>query len=225
MKKPSGTSAGEKYLSAAPFVPDHPTLAKLRKAAAECQGCDLWKHATQTVFGEGPEHAPIMLVGEQPGDREDIEGRPFVGPAGRVLDEALAQVGLDRSQVYVTNIVKHFRWVAASRGKKRIHKKPRASQINACRPWFDAEVAVVRPQVIVCLGATAAQALLGSKFSVLRERGRLRPFSEAPWIMATVHPSSILRAPDSETRHAEMKRFVEDLRKIMPLLRGQTQAA
>jgi DNA polymerase len=166
-----------------------------------------------------------MLVGEQPGDREDVEGRPFVGPAGRVLDDALAQIGLDRSQVYVTNIVKHFRWEAASRGKKRIHKKPRASQINACRPWFDAEVAVVRPQVVVCLGATAAQALLGAKFSVLRERGKLLPFSLAPWIIATVHPSSILRAPDSETRHAEMKRFVEDLAQVMSLLREHPQAA
>lgn len=223
MKTRAGES--EAFQTAAPFLPEHATLGKLRRAAAGCEGCDLYKQATQTVFGEGPEHASVMMIGEQPGDREDIEGHPFVGPAGRVLDEALAQIGLDRSEVYVTNIVKHFRWEGASRGKKRIHKKPRASQINACRPWFDAEMAVVRPHVVVCLGATAAQALLGAKFSVLRERGKLLPFTSAARILATVHPSSILRAPDSATRHAEMERFVEDLRKIMPLLRQQPKAA
>lgn len=225
MKTRSGGTAKESFTTAAPFVPERATLGKLRHAAAGCQGCDLWKQATQTVFGEGPEHASVMLIGEQPGDREDIEGHPFVGPAGRVLDQALAQIGLDRTQVYVTNIVKHFRWEGAARGKKRIHKKPRASQINACRPWFDAEMKVVHPRVVVCLGATAAQALLGAKFSVLRERGKLLPYSGGSRIMATVHPSSILRAPDSATRHAEMDRFVADLRKIMPLVREQPKAA
>lgn len=223
-RTPKSDNSGP-FVTAAAFVPGQPTLPRLRRAAAECQGCDLWKHATQTVFGEGREHAPVMLVGEQPGDREDRAGRPFVGPAGRILDEALGRIGLDRTQVYVTNIVKHFRWEAAARGKKRIHKKPRASQINACRPWFEAELAVVRPQVVVCLGATAAQALLGARFSVLRDRGKLLPFSPAPWILATVHPSSILRAPDSESRHAEMKKFVQDLRRIMSLVREQLRAA
>lgn len=225
MRKSRSAAETEAFVTAAPFIPEQPTLAKLRRAATGCQGCDLYKHATQTVFGEGPERAPVMLIGEQPGDREDVDGHPFVGPAGRVLDQALAKIGLDRSQVYVTNIVKHFRWESASRGKKRIHKKPRASQIKACRPWFDAEMAVVRPQVVVCLGATAAQALLGAKFSVLREHGKLLPFALGGWITATVHPSSILRAPDSATRHAEMDRFVEDLRTIMPVVRGQSKAA
>ncbi|HYL12662.1 MAG TPA: UdgX family uracil-DNA binding protein [Terriglobales bacterium] len=193
------------------LIPPHPTLAELREAAATCRACDLWKKAMQTVFGEGNADAKIMFVGEQQGDREDLEGRPFVGRAGRILDEALAEVGIQRSEVYVTNVVKHFRWEGATRGKRRIHKKPRASEIKACRPWLDAELAVVRPRVLVCLGATAAQALLGRQFSVNRERGRLVQSSLAPHVMATVHPSSILRSPDSATRHAEMKRFVQDL--------------
>lgn len=166
-----------------------------------------------------------MFVGEQPGDREDIEGKPFVGPAGRILDEALQLANIDRRDVYVTNVVKHFRWVAATRGKRRIHKKPRASEINACRPWLDAELARVQPTVLVCLGATAAQALLGRQFSVTRERGSLIKSPLATYVMATVHPSSILRAPDSETRAAEMKMFVDDIEKIPRLLQADRKAA
>ncbi len=213
------------YSSAAALIPAHSTLPELRTIAAGCRACDLWKKGTQTVFGEGPTHARVMFVGEQPGDREDIEGRPFVGPAGRILDEALLQAGIPRDDVYVTNVVKHFRWEAASRSKRRIHKKPRATEINACRPWLDAELALVRPAVLVCLGATAAQSLLGREFSVLRSRGELVTSSLAPYVMATVHPSSILRSPDSETRKAEMKHFVDDLRKIVPVLRKSRQAA
>jgi DNA polymerase len=185
----------------------------------------LWAKATQTVFGEGSAHARVVFVGEQPGDREDLEGRPFVGPAGRLLDEALAQAGISRDDVYVTNAVKHFRWEGAARGKRRIHKKPRASEINACRPWLDAELEVVRPEVVVCLGATAAQALLGRDFSVLRQRGKFVDSPLAARVMATVHPSSILRAPDSETRKLEMRRFVADLRPIAELLRARPKAA
>jgi DNA polymerase len=164
-------------------------------------------------------------VGEQPGDREDIEGRPFVGPAGRLLDEALAQAGIDRDDVYVTNAVKHFRWEGAARGKRRIHKKPRASEINACRPWLDAELEVVKPEVVVCLGATAAQALLGRNFSVLRHRGEFVDSPITARVLATVHPSSILRAPDSETRKLEMRRFIADLKPIAEFLQTRSRAA
>lgn len=211
--------------NASDLIPGNPSLPKLREASAACKACDLWLKGTQTVFGEGKRTARLMLVGEQPGDREDLAGRPFVGPAGALLNDALHQAGIDRSQVYLTNVVKHFRWEASSRGKRRIHKKPRASEINACRPWLDAELAVVRPQVLLCLGATAAQALLGKEFRVARERGHLVKSPLAPAVMATVHPSSILRSPDSETRHAELKRFVEDLKKIAPLLGEHSQAA
>lgn len=211
--------------SAAPLIPAKTTLPELRTIAAGCRACDLWKKGTQTVFGEGPTSARVMLVGEQPGDREDIEGRPFVGPAGRILEEALVKAGMSRDDVYVTNVVKHFRWEAASRGKRRIHKKPRASEINACRPWLDAELAQVQPRVLVCLGATAAQSLLGRDFSVSRGRGKFVKSPLAPHVIATVHPSSILRAPDSETRKAEMLLFIKDLRKIVPLLREFQQAA
>lgn len=210
---------------AADLVPSKPSLPKLRLIAAGCQACDLWAKATQTVFGEGPARARVMFVGEQPGDREDLEGKPFVGPAGRLLDDALVQAGIERDDVYVTNVVKHFRWEGASRGKRRIHKKPRASEINACRPWLDAEIEVVRPQVIVCLGATAAQALLGRNFSVLRERGKVVPSQLGPAVMATVHPSSILRAPDSESRRAEMQRFVRDLKTVAEILQAHPRAA
>ena len=164
-------------------------------------------------------------MGEQPGDREDLAGRPFVGPAGKLLDQALAQVGIDRANVYVTNVVKHFKWVPDERGKRRIHKKPRYSEINACRPWLDAELAVVKPQVLVCLGATAAQALLGKDFSVTRRRGELVESGLAPYVMATVHPSSILRAGDDESRRLQMESFVEDLQKIVPLLKKSRKAA
>ena len=166
-----------------------------------------------------------MLVGEQPGDREDLAGKPFVGPAGRLLDEALSEAGIDREEVYVTNIVKHFRWVVAERGKRRIHKKPSAAQINACRPWLDAEISLVRPEVVVCLGATAAQSLLGRTFSVIRERGILMKSDLAPQIMATVHPSSVLRAPDDAARHQEKMRFIDDLKKVGQLLRRRAKAA
>src|SRR5258708_7527903 len=201
--------------TAAPLIPSHPTLDKLRKAAAGCKACDLWKKGTQTVFGEGAAPASVMFVGEQPGDKEDFAGRPFVGPAGRVLDEAFEAGGINRSEVYLTNIVKHFSWVPDQRGKRRIHKKPRYSEIQACRPWLDAEIKVTRPQLIVCLGATAAQALLGRNFSVTRQRGQFVPSPLAPYVMATVHPSSILRAPDDVSRRHQNEAFIRDL-KIAP---------
>jgi DNA polymerase len=202
--------------SAAVLVPDHPTLPALRKAAAGCQACDLWKRGTQTVFGEGPRGARALFVGEQPGNDEDLAGRPFVGPAGRVLDKALEDAGIDRADVYVTNVVKHFKW--EPRGKRRIHAKPDSIEIRACRPWLEAEIAVVRPKVIVCLGATAAQALLGRQFRVSRQRGELIPSPLAPMVTATVHPSSILRAPDEESRREEARRFVEDLKGVARML-------
>jgi DNA polymerase len=211
--------------SAAPLVPSQPNLRKLRDAAATCKACDLWLKGTQTVFGEGAENASVMLIGEQPGDKEDLAGHPFVGPAGRMLDEALAAAGIDRARVYVTNIVKHFNWVPAERGKRRIHKKPRYSEIKACRPWLDAEIAVIRPQIVICLGATAAQALLGREFSVLRERGKFVRSPLAPFVMATVHPSSILRAPDETSRHEQKQAFVEDLRVAAAQIRKLRRAA
>jgi DNA polymerase len=220
------------------------TLADLRREAASCQNCDLYARATQTVFGEGDAGASLMLVGEQPGDKEDLTGLPFVGPAGQLLDRGLEQAGIDRSSVYVTNVVKHFKWT--ERGKARIHKKPNAEEIGACRPWLDAELEVVRPRLVVCLGATAAQALLGRSFRVTKQRGQLvdwperpgagtepeRPGAETgperpgagtgpdPLIMATVHPSSILRAPDAEAREAEFTGFVADLKVAAGVLRS-----
>ncbi|MGE5112717.1 MAG: UdgX family uracil-DNA binding protein [Acidobacteriaceae bacterium] len=208
--------------SAEDFLPERRTLPVLREASKKCRGCDLWVKGTQTVFGEGAAHAEVIFVGEQPGDKEDLTGKPFVGPAGAVLDKALFAVGVDRKQVYVTNVVKHFNW--EPRGKRRIHKKPNAMQIAACRPWFDAEVAAVKPRVIVCLGATAAQALLGRTFKVTQRRGELIPSELAPYILATVHPSSILRAPDDQTRHEEMARFIDDLRNVASVLK-QNKAA
>ena len=198
--------------TAAPLVPERPTLPKLREVAAGCKACPLWRTGTQTVFGEGLARAEVMLVGEQPGDREDVEGRPFVGPAGRLLDEALEEAEIDRSRAYVTNVVKHFKWQA--RGKRRIHQKPNWGEIAACRPWLDAELAVVAPRVLVCLGATAAQALLGRDFRVTQRRGEFVETDLAPVATATVHPSSILRAPDEESRRAEYAAFVEDLRLV-----------
>jgi DNA polymerase len=191
-------------------------VTKLREAAAGCRACPLWKDATQTVFGEGPAKAAVMLVGEQPGDREDVEGRPFVGPAGRVLDDGLAEAGIDRTQVYLTNAVKHFKWKA--RGKRRIHQKPNAEEIAACRPWLDAELAVVKPDVLVALGATAAQALLGRGFRVTRDRGVPVDSDLAPHVLATVHPSSILRARDEAERREAYAAFVADLRAVAKLL-------
>jgi len=193
-------------------IPDQLTLPALREAAAGCRACDLYKTGTQTVFGEGAGHAQVMFVGEQPGDREDREGKPFVGPAGRVLDEALEEAGIDRRHVYITNAVKHFKW--KPQGKRRLHQKPNAAEINACRPWLDAEIAVVKPHLLVLLGATAAQALLGRDFRVSVQRGQLMERPGLPPMMATVHPSSILRAPDDETRELEMRAFVQDLKRV-----------
>jgi uracil-DNA glycosylase len=194
------------------LIPRQPTLPGLRDAAAGCQACDLHRTGTQTVFGEGAAHARVMFVGEQPGDREDIEGKPFVGPAGRLLDDALQRAGIDRKHVYITNAVKHFKW--KPQGKRRLHQKPNAAEINACRPWLDAEIAVVKPAFLVLLGATAAQALLGRDFRVSQQRGQFLEPPGLPVTMATVHPSSILRAPDDETRELEMQAFVQDLRTL-----------
>jgi DNA polymerase len=187
-------------------------LKSVREVAAGCKACDLYTRGTQTVFGDGPKKAAVMMVGEQPGDAEDIAGHPFVGPAGRLLDKALAEAGIDRTLVYVTNVGKHFKW--EPRGKRRIHAKPNAAEISACRPWLESEIALVKPRVLVCLGATAAQALLGKSFKVSKQRGEFVASGLAPLVTATVHPSSILRAPDDESRRAEMRRFVADLRKV-----------
>jgi uracil-DNA glycosylase family protein len=192
-------------------------LDELRKDAAGCRACDLWKTGTQTVFGEGSADAEVMLVGEQPGDREDLEGKPFVGPAGRLLDTALEQAGIDRSRVYVTNVVKHFKW--RPRGKRRIHQKPNMEEIGACRRWLEAELETVKPRVIVCLGATAAQALLGRQFRVSRQRGEFVDSPLADRVTATVHPSSILRA-DDEDREAAMAEFVKDLSTVAQAMTG-----
>ncbi|MGH7719747.1 MAG: UdgX family uracil-DNA binding protein [Gemmatimonadaceae bacterium] len=199
------------------LIPPRPTLAKLQQAAADCRACDLWTSGTQTVFGEGPAAARVMLVGEQPGDQEDREGRPFVGPAGRLLDAALEQAGIDRSDVYVTNAVKHFKWEWGERGKRRIHKKPNDTEIRACVPWLRAEMSLVRPRVVVCLGATAAQALLGKQFRVTRDRGKPVSSELADVVIATVHPSSVLRAPPDQRERAE-KDFFADLRTVGKLL-------
>jgi DNA polymerase len=188
------------------------TLESAREAARACRACELWRTGTQTVFGEGAPDAEVLLVGEQPGDQEDLTGRPFVGPAGKLLDRALEEAGIDRRRVFVTNVVKHFKW--EPRGKRRIHTKPSAAEIAACRPWLETEIALVKPRIIVCLGATAAQALLGKAFKVTRQRGEFVPSPLAPLVLATVHPSALLRAPDEETRRAETRRFVEDLAKV-----------
>lgn len=203
--------------SAADLIPDRPSLPSLRSAAADCQACDLWKRGTQTVFGEGRRRAKVMFIGEQPGNEEDLTGKPFVGPAGKLFDNALKEAGIDRSLTYVTNVVKHFKW--EPRGKRRIHKKPNAVEIAACRPWLQAEIALVKPDVIVALGATAAQSLLGPKFRVTKQRGEFLESNLAPYLMATVHPSSILRAPDDETRRLETRRFVDDLKKLARVLK------
>lgn len=202
--------------SAKEFFPDRKSLKAFRDAATDCKACDLWERGTQTVFGEGARRAEVVFVGEQPGNEEDLSGKPFVGPAGRLLDEALVEAGIDRTQTYVTNVVKHFKW--EPRGKRRIHKKPNAREITACRPWLEAEISLVKPNVIVCLGATAAQTLLGPKFRVSKQRGQFIEATLAPYIMATVHPSSILRAPDDETRHAEKRQFIDDLKKVAHVL-------
>jgi uracil-DNA glycosylase len=202
--------------TAAPLIPPRPSVKKLQSAAAECRACHLWKRATQTVFGEGKQSSLIMLIGEQPGDREDLAGKPFVGPAGALLDRALEEAGIDRNRVYVTNVVKHFKW--EPRGKRRIHKKPNAVEITACRPWLDAEIAVVRPRAIICLGSTAAQAVIGREFRVSTQRGEFVDSDLAEYVTATVHPSSILRAPSDTARRSERARFVSDLKKIRAAL-------
>lgn len=204
--------------SAADFIPPRPTLPKLRDAAAGCRGCHLWIKATQTVFGEGPRSAEVMLVGEQPGDQEDRAGHPFVGPAGRLLDSSLMEAGIDRRKVYVTNSVKHFKFVQIERGR-RLHKKPTPGEIRACHPWLQQEIRLVQPRVIVALGATAAQALLGKEFRVTRDRGKPIPSNLAEAIVATIHPSAILRAPD-ESREEARRDFVADLARVAAYLEG-----
>ncbi len=202
-----------------PLIPDKATLARVRDAAKSCQACDLWKRGTQTVFGEGAAHAPLMLVGEQPGHEEDLSGHPFVGPAGKLLSRALEDAGIERSSVYITNVVKHFKW--EPRGKRRIHKKPNHAEIVACHPWIQTEIELVKPRVIVCLGSTAAQALIDPKFKVTQHRGERIESHLAPVVMATVHPSSILRAPDDESRLREMEALVRDLRTVARHLRSR----
>jgi DNA polymerase len=204
--------------SAAGLIPNEPTLDELREAAAECTACPLYRDATQTVFGEGPDRASIMFVGEQPGDSEDLAGHPFVGPAGKLLDTCMKEAGIDRRRAYVTNAVKHFKWVP--RGTRRIHSKPNSVEIAACFPWLEAEIATVKPQIVVALGATAAQALFGKAFRVTRERGKPVPSRWAAHAMATVHPSSLLRAPDEETRRRDIALFIADLKTAAALLRS-----
>ena len=195
--------------SAADFLPPRLNLSALRQAAAHCKGCDLYLNATQTVFGEGPKSAHVVMVGETPGDQEDIEGRPFVGPAGRLLDEAIVEASLDRKDVYITNAVKHFRW--EPRGKRRLHKKPSARQISACRPWLEAEVTVIKPKIVVCLGATAAQSLIGRDFRISRQRGEFLVSPWAEWTLATHHPSAVLRAPEKQDRVRMRGELIDDL--------------
>jgi uracil-DNA glycosylase len=202
-------TSGEEHARPA-IPPDTSSLAEMRESARECTACHLFRRATQTVFGEGPKNAPIMLVGEQPGDREDEAGKPFVGPAGKIMDRALEEAGIDRKQVYVTNVVKHFKW--EPRGKRRIHQKPNSREIAACQPWLEAELRIVKPKLLVCLGSTAGQAIFGPSFRVTRERGRVLSSKLSAKVVATVHPSSLLRQPDEESREREYKKFVGDLR-------------
>jgi uracil-DNA glycosylase family protein len=211
-RKKSGTTEPLPGQPVSELLPERATIGTVREAARDCKACDLYKRGTQTVFGEGPKKAEVMLVGEQPGDAEDLAGHPFVGPAGRLLDKALEEAGIDRQLVYVTNVVKHFKW--EPRGKRRIHAKPNAGEIRACRPWLETEIALVKPRVLVCLGATAAQALLGKSFKVSQQRGQFVESALAPLVTTTVHPSSILRAQDDDARREEMRRFVEDLHKV-----------
>jgi len=199
-----------RYWRVAQPPPKARTVDELKSAAASCKGCDLWQNATQTVFGDGDEHARMMLVGEQPGDQEDLQGKPFVGPAGRLLERGLDEAGIDRRRVYLTNAVKHFRWTR--RGKRRLHEKPNAGQVRACRPWLEAEIEVVRPGIIVLLGATAAQSVMGPSFRVSKQHGEVLESPFGTPVVATVHPSSILRATDEESREAAMSSFIADLK-------------
>jgi DNA polymerase len=210
--------------TAARFIPPKASLAQLKNISKGCTACDLYKGGTQTVFGSGARQARVVFVGEQPGSEEDLKGEPFVGPAGKILDKALVSAGIDRDETYVTNIVKHFKW--EPRGKRRIHKKPNALEIAACKPWFEAEVARLKPEVVVCLGATAAQAILGRGFKVTQQRGK--PITDSPYaptVIATVHPSSILRAPDDDTRHEEMRKFIDDLKVVARFIHKERRAA
>ena len=208
----------QKPATAASFLPHQLSLPALQRAAAECEGCTLYKNATQTVFGAGPTKAHVMFVGEQPGDQEDKQGQPFVGPAGKLLDRALEDAAIPREEVYVTNAVKHFKFVP--RGKRRIHQKPRASEISACRPWLEAEISVIHPGVIVCLGATAAQSLMGSQFRLTKERGRFFEHRSGALLTATIHPSALLRIEETEERQTEYARLVEDLRLVAARIRS-----
>lgn len=198
------------------IIPDHPTIPKLWQAAQTCTACDLYKNATQAVLGDGPRNATAFFIGEQPGDQEDLAGKPFVGPAGRLLDEALIEAGISREEIYVTNTVKHFKW--EPRGKRRIHAKPNTGEVKACRPWLETELALVKPQVIVCLGATAAQALMGPKFKITVERGKFFETPWAPWLTATIHPSAILRIPDEAAKREARVRLAKDLRGVADML-------
>jgi DNA polymerase len=200
--------------SAADFIPANPTLPKLRDAAMTCRGCHLWTLGTQTVFGEGPKSARVMIVGEQPGDQEDRAGHPFVGPSGKLLDRALADAGITRTDVYVTNAVKHFKWERGEKSARRIHKKPNDAEIRACHPWLEEEIRLVKPQVVVCLGATAAQAIMGKSFRVTKERGKPVQAPNGGVVIATVHPSSVLRAPDPEARAQAEREFFSDMKKV-----------
>ena len=212
----AGIDAGAGQRSALDFFPRHLDYGSLKEASETCRGCDIYINATQTVFGEGSVHAAIMLVGEQPGDEEDVQGHPFVGPSGRLLDKALVDAGIPRDETYVTNAVKHFKW--KPRGKRRLHERPRASEINACRPWLDAEIEVVRPKVLVFLGATAAQSMLGRDFRVTKMRGVWLGSDLAENVLATVHPSSILRAPDADSREQQYRAFVADLELVAAVI-------
>ena len=200
--------------SAADFLPPNPTLPKLRAAAMKCRGCHLWTLGTQTVFGEGPKAARVMIVGEQPGDQEDRAGHPFVGPSGKLLDRALEEAGIERDDVYVTNAVKHFKWERGEKSARRIHKKPNDAEIRACHPWLEEEIRLVQPQVVVCLGATAAQAIMGKSFRVTKERGRAVKSPSGGTVIATVHPSSVLRAPDAAARAQAERDFMSDIKKV-----------
>ncbi len=209
--------------TSAPLLPPRLSIKSLREAARRCRACPLWQRGIQTVFGNGPSKARIVLIGEQPGFEEDRVGKPFVGPAGKLLDEALAQAGIDRQKVYFTNVVKHFKW--EPKGQQHLHKKPNAKEIAACQPWLEAELKVLQPALVVCLGATAAQALLGKDFRVSRQRGEWRASPWAAKTLATVHPSSILRAPDTASRRLQMSEFVADLRKVANALRRAERTA
>jgi uracil-DNA glycosylase len=212
----AATRDAEPFRGATTFLPEKRTLSLLREAVQSCRGCDLYRHATQAVFGEGPKKARVVFIGEQPGNQEDVQGHPFVGPAGVLLDRALADASIDRAVTYVTNVVKHFKF--EERGKRRIHQKPRSVEIKACEPWLEAEIELIKPEIIVCLGATAAQTLLGAKFRLTKSRGVPVEHPWAPHVVATIHPSAILRAPDDAQRHEEYSRFVADLKGVRALL-------